>query len=251
MYKTVKEWDKKNLDGGLTEETVNSTSPTPLDFYNATDEIAKRHAHYVDRCENRRRNLMSVNYRTGMVMRWGRSLGGVNFMTCFLPKAASSSMSAAMLLATGWIDKSQKNHVSLKIIKFFISLNLDSKVTDSMWDQGRNHCSKKATCLHEFNKMPQKYRYMGAKLPPGEKFVSLIVAREPMSRLVSAWKDKIYRRTEREFYFSRYTKSMLKYMGKRNCPKFQAAAWDAGEYRILIYTKYSKGLQIEITDEYF
>ena len=122
MYKTVKEWDKKNLDGGLTEETVNSTSPTPLDFYNATDEIAKRHAHYVDRCENRRRNLMSVNYRTGMVMRWGRSLGGVNFMTCFLPKAASSSMSATMLLATGWIDKSQKNHVSSKMIKFFLTL---------------------------------------------------------------------------------------------------------------------------------
>ena len=120
-----------------------------------------------------------------------------------------------------------------------------------MWDQGRNHCvSKKATCLHEFNKMPQKYRYMGAKLPPGEKFVSLIVAREPMSRLVSAWKDKIYRRTDREFYFSRYTKSMLKYMGKRNCPKFQAAAWDAGENQILIYKKYSKDIKNDITDEY-
>ena len=77
---------------------------------------------------------------------------------------------------------------------------------------------------------------MGGNLPPGDGgFVSLIIAREPMDRLISAWKDKIYRRDDREFYYDRYTKSMLRMMGKSGCPNDQAEAWDQGRVFYIIF----------------
>ena len=93
--------------------------------YNAEEEIKSRRKSWLKACEGRRRSLMNLSYRSNLVSRWGVSTGNVNFFTCFLPKAASSSMSAAMLLATGWINKLQKN-----------------EITDEMWDNGRNHCSR-------------------------------------------------------------------------------------------------------------
>ena len=207
--------ESEELDYDESEEKPEGTEKKPaeeISSYNAAEEQKNRRAQLVKSCANRRHNLMSVSYRTGLVSRWGVSTGGVNFFTCFLPKAASSSMSAAMLLATGWINKSQRNDI-----------------TDRMWDDGRNHCSgRDAKCLKDFSQMPQKYRYMGENLAPGDDFVSLVVAREPMERLISAWKDKIYRRTGRQFYYDRYTSNMLKYMGKTWCPSKEDEAWDKG-----------------------
>ena len=40
--------------------------------------------------------------------------------------------------------------------------------------------------------------------------ISVIFGREPMGRIVSAWKDKIYRSEGREFYYERYTKEIIR-----------------------------------------
>ena len=73
-------------------------------------------------------------------------------------------------------------------------------------------------------------------------FVSLIIVREPMDRLVSAWKDKINRRTgtDRQFYYRKYTMPILQrflaknfiedpeFMDKNTCSNKQELAWDQG-----------------------
>ena len=58
--------------------------------------------------------------------------------------------------------------------------------------------------------------------------MSIVFTREPMARLVSAWKDKIYKRDGRQFYFTRYTRDILRFLGRRNIPSQATSAWDKG-----------------------
>ena len=59
-------------------------------------------------------------------------------------------------------------------------------------DDGRNRCPVQNTkCLHSYNQMPQPFKAMDqAKID--DPFTSVIFVREPMDRLLSAWKDKIH-----------------------------------------------------------
>ena len=70
-----------------------------------------------------------------------------------------------------------------------------------MWEEGRNRC-KNTNCLNRFGKMPIKYRKMGANLNQNDRFISMIIAREPMDRLVSCWRDKIWRRSGKPRLFA-------------------------------------------------
>ena len=63
---------------------------------------------------------------------------------------------------------------------------------------------------------------------PGTDDISVIFGREPMSRLVSAWKDKIYRTQDRDFYYERYTKEIIRTMLRRTAPATAAEAKKQG-----------------------
>ena len=77
--------------------------------------------------------------------------------------------------------------------------------------------------------MPQKYRYMDENID--EPFISLTFAREPMDRLVSAWRDKLYRREdEMQFYYERWSINILKHkFPTKTIPSRLLDAWDAGK----------------------
>ena len=85
--------------------TTTSTTQTTAYSYDARLEIEKRRDHLKLWCKERDLNpgFRSMSFRTGYVSKWGKSLGGVNFWTCFTPKCASSSFSVAVLAATGII----------------------------------------------------------------------------------------------------------------------------------------------------
>lgn len=123
--------DLVQIPFGRNIETV-VLKPLP---YNATKEIIARRAQAVKSCRRpwSRPNIFyrkfnGTNYRTQMVSRWGVSTGEVPFFTCFLPKAASTSMGAAMLMATGWLDKSQ-----------------GKEITRDVYGKGRNKCMGKGS----------------------------------------------------------------------------------------------------------
>jgi len=61
--------------------------------YNPELEISKRRANLEKACAGRRPGIMRVNFRSGLVSRFGVSRGGIPFWTCFMPKSASSSLS--------------------------------------------------------------------------------------------------------------------------------------------------------------
>ena len=61
------------------------------------------------------------------------------------------------------------------------------------------------------------------------KDLRILFVREPMSRLVSAWKDKIARSEGREFFYTRYTKKIIeKYLGINPAPGTEQEAADRG-----------------------
>ena len=165
-----------------------------IGLYDPKLEMKKRKDGFDLYCKTRRKGIMNPNYLTGYISRWGVSLGGVTFWSCFTPKAASSSFSVAALVATGYIKK-----------------NDDSDDLDEKWDQGRNHCPRTDhSCLHQFADLPQRYRYMEqSMLPSDDLFTSITFVREPMSRLVSAWKNKIFG-MGLQFYYTKAGRTILK-----------------------------------------
>jgi len=215
----IEEKIPQDLDADKVPEDQNGVVQDPKnsvieESYDAKKEIEKRLAGYNKYCEGRRRSLIGVSFITGYISRYGVSVGDVHFWTCFLPKAASSSLSVTTLLATGYLPVETKNSVATET-----------------WDKGRNNCpTSQSNCLHKYSEMPQKYRYMGSNLNKDDKFVSIIVGREPMSRLVSAWKDKIYRGSDRTFYYRKVKTawSQTKTPQCANHPTSEAA-WKAGK----------------------
>ena len=81
--------------------------------------------------------------RTDLLSRFGISLGSIPFWTCIAPKCGSTSLSASLLLLTGFIDAKMKNNV-----------------TWEMWNLGRNHCDR---IVPKSNKCLQKYKEMVAR----------------------------------------------------------------------------------------
>ena len=62
-----------------------------------------------------------------------------------------------------------------------------------------------------------------------QKDLRILFVREPMSRLVSAWKDRIARPENREYYYTRFTKKIIeKYLGVNPAPSTQQEAADRG-----------------------
>ena len=61
------------------------------------------------------------------------------------------------------------------------------------------------------------------------KDLRILFVREPMSRLVSAWKDKIARSEGRAYYYNLYTKQIIeKYLGIRPAPQSETEAAERG-----------------------
>ena len=96
--------------------SISSTQTTPYS-YDARLEIDKRRDHLKLWCEERDLSpgFNTMSFRTGYVSKWGRSLGGVNFWTCFTPKCASTSFSVAVLAATGTVLNSPSPDLILHI----------------------------------------------------------------------------------------------------------------------------------------
>ena len=87
----------------------------------------------------------------------------------------------------------------------------DQEYLNVLWDKGRNNCPQNNNlCLKKWIEMPGQFQHF-----EGDDLFSNMFVREPMDRLVSAWKDKIHtdgveKNGEKQFYFDKYTKSILR-----------------------------------------
>ena len=71
--------------------------------------------------------------------------------------------------------------------------------------------------------MPASFRLQNSNL------TSILFARDPMSRLVSAWKDKIDRIYGHAYYYNHFTKNILAmFHPKTPIPSTQKKAFDLG-----------------------
>lgn len=84
--------------------------------------------------------------------------------------------------------------------------------------------------------MPEKYRDMGVELQ--EPFVSLIFAREPMDRLVSAWSHTLNKRdkNKNQYYHAKFGRKILEQKHYKKVPFDLHEAWDQGKRSILEYS---------------
>ena len=190
--------------------------------YNATREIIARRAQRIKSCPNQPHLFDRSNYGSRKdLFRWGVSTGNVPFFNCKVPKAGSTSLMTLLLLATGWGDT--------------------NVITPPMYLTGQKEMQSIAT-------LPNQTEGLALDSP----FVSLMFVREPMDRLVSAWKDKIHRPSkDRNLWFNHYTSSMLLFLGRNfgtktitlnnmdiitgkgnidenTCPSNAREAWDQG-----------------------
>jgi hypothetical protein len=181
--------------------------------YDPKFEMEKRKRAFDSYCKDRRKGIMSPSFLTGYISRWGKSIGDVTFWSCFTPKAASSSFSVAVLVATGFIKPEEAKGESAKDRK------LSAEDLELKWDKGRNHCPRTDySCLHLFSDLPQRYRYMDQnRLESNDRFTSITFVREPMSRLVSAWKNKIAN-FNLQFYYQKAGRNILKRKYGKNEP---------------------------------
>ena len=68
--------------------------------------------------------------------------------------------------------------------------------------EGKYKCRSK-NCLQPYAKMPNNFKFENSSL------TSIVFARDPMSRLVSAWKDKIDRIYGHAYYYKHFTRRIL------------------------------------------
>ncbi|CAG5108196.1 Oidioi.mRNA.OKI2018_I69.chr1.g3679.t1.cds [Oikopleura dioica] len=118
-----------------------------------------------------KKNTHAANSRDSLLDLYGKSSGNVGFKTCLVAKAASTSLTTALLLATGRLDSSKK-------------LTLDD-VTAGDERFNRKCTSVQNGCL---------VRRSPKTVPISER---IIFVREPMDRLYSAYKDRIARLHDR------------------------------------------------------
>ena len=88
--------------------------------------------------------------------------------------------------------------------------------------EGRFRCHSN-NCLQPYQSMPDSFRLQNSNL------TSIIFTRDPMNRLVSAWKDKIDRVYGHEYYYNHFTKNILAmFHPKTRIPSTQKEAFDEG-----------------------
>ena len=174
------------------EPVENGTLP---EVYDSKYILANRRKTLQTWCQKQQYSK-EIQYITGYISRYGRSTGNVDFWTCFTPKCASQSFTTAVLHATGFIKPNQ---------------DLDNKPWRLIWlnEFGRNKCPREnGTCLHEYEQMPTSLRTFKSPLVKG------LFARDPMDRLVSAWKNKLYAMNF-QFYYEKVTYKILRIQDPR------------------------------------
>ena len=200
---SLKKLNPKTI-GSLKFAQQNSTTiaTKTLSTYDSTAAINARVANLREYCRGKPEGVKRTPaFRMGWVSRYGKSLGKVDFWTCFTPKCASTSFSVAVLAATGYITKDD--------------YGIDDNYLNDKWDKGRNNCAiGNKLCLKKWQEMPAQLQSLDA-----ESLITNLFVREPMERLVSAWKDKIHtdgveKTGEKQYYYDKYTKHIL----RRNNP---------------------------------
>ena len=200
---SLKKLNPKTI-GSLKFAQQNSTTiaTKTLSTYDSTAAINARVANLREYCRGKPEGVKRTPaFRMGWVSRYGKSLGKVDFWTCFTPKCASTSFSVAVLAATGNITKDD--------------YGIDDNYLNDKWDKGRNNCAiGNKLCLKKWQEMPAQLQSLDA-----ESLITNLFVREPMERLVSAWKDKIHtdgveKTGEKQYYYDKYTKHIL----RRNNP---------------------------------
>ena len=88
--------------------------------------------------------------------------------------------------------------------------------------EGRFRCHSN-NCLQPYQSMPDSFRLQNSNL------TSILFTRDPLTRLVSAWKDKIDRVYGHEYYYNHFTKNILAmFHPKTPIPSIQKEAFDEG-----------------------
>ena len=119
---------------------IETLPETSTEVYDSKSILADRRKKLQNWCEKRRYNK-SIQFITGYISRYGRSIGNVDFWTCFTPKCASQSFTLAVLFATGFIKPNQK----------YGKYGKDRELIGI----GRNKCPRGNTkCLKEHKQMP-------------------------------------------------------------------------------------------------
>ena len=109
----------------------------------------------------------------------------------------------------------------------------DEEHLNTKWDIGRNQCSPtNRLCLKKWGETPDDLRYFK------KDFMSAMFVREPMDRLVSAWKDKIHtdgieKNGEKQWFYDKYTKAILRRnMPGRTLPDSVTEAFNTGDFSL-------------------
>jgi len=126
-----------------------------------------------------------------------------NIGYCLIPKAASTTLSLIMLHANGFI-KTMTNATSGYLRSGDERINKECDSFDK-------HCVL-------------KYRKL-ASMHPSYNF---IFTREPINRLYSCWKDKIYKREGHQYYYEKANKKIFLSEGVLSPPMSSIDAWDTG-----------------------
>jgi len=191
FVKTSNSTEKNTLKAETTRTVKSKDKPTVTSSvetdYDPTTELSKRRENLKKWCKSQRK--LNLSYITKYVSRYGTSLSGVDFWTCFTPKCASQSFTAALLHATGYLTANST----------FNAIQLDI---------GRNKCpAGNKLCLKDVTHMPKKYTNFPQSLTKG------MFGRDPMDRLVSAWKNKLYA-MRLQFYYNKATRKILQAKNK-------------------------------------
>ena len=175
--------------------------------YNSAAQLSNRRQRLQEWCkENPKLHKTISSYKTKYISRYGKSRSGVSFWACFTPKCASQSFTAALLHASGFIKPNQA-------------------FNGTILNRGRNKCqSHDKTCLKEYKLMPSNLSWFS-----NSSLVKAMFARDPMDRLVSVWKNKLYS-MRLQYYYKKATYGILKNQ-HQNVPKNGRLAFDQG-YRL-------------------
>ena len=191
----------------LNSYIIKDKAKSTLASYNSTDDLLNRRHRLQEWCNERPKLHRSIlSYKTKYISRYGKSSSGISFWACFTPKCASQSFTAALLHASGFIKPNQA-------------------FNGTILNRGRNQCQPDdKTCLKEYKLMPSSLsRFSNSSL------VKAMFARDPMDRLVSVWKNKLYS-MRLQYYYKKTTYGILKKQ-HQNVPKNGTLAFDHG-YRL-------------------
>ena len=106
--------------------------------------------------------------------------------------------------------------------KMISNLTPNFSIQKTHRQKGRFGCHSN-NCLQPYQSMPDSFRLQNSNL------TSVLFTRDPLTRLVSAWKDKIDRVYGHEYYYNHFTKNILAmFHPKTPIPSTQKEAFDQG-----------------------